>query len=319
MIQRNKGNSLLAIPSDYTVVDLETTGFSSRYDSIIEVGCIKCRNFKEVDRYQMLIKPPVNIYPHIEFKTKITNAMVANAPKFEEVAQNVWDYLEGEIIVGHNIGNFDVNFLYDNFERTLGKELKNDFVDTLGLSRRLIQNLQFQGYDGYSLDNLCAYFNIQEDFPRHRAIGDCQCTNSLLICLKNFMQEKHINLEQSTGSRRRYSNIDEVLRNLQSKTDKPDEGHIFFDKCCVFTGALEILTRIDAAQIVTNIGGHCEDRITRRTNFLIVGDMNYRAGLEGYETTKLRKARQLIEQGQDLQIIPEITFYDFIEDYLNGE
>lgn len=44
-----------------------------------------------------------------------------------------------------------------------------------------------------------------------------------------------------------------------------------------------------------------------------------RQGLNGYETSKLRKAKQLIEQKQDLQIIPESAFYDLVADYLSGE
>ena len=47
--------------------------------------------------------------------------------------------------------------------------------------------------------------------------------------------------------------------------------------------------------------------------------MDYKEGLEGYETNKMQKAKQLIEQGQDLQIIPESAFYDLVEDYLSGE
>ena len=66
------------------------------------------------------------------------------------------------------------------------------------------------------------------------------------------------------------------------------------------------------------IGGHCEDRITKQTNFLIVGDMDYKKGLEGYESSKLRKAKQLIADKQDLQILPESAFYDLVSDYLNG-
>ena len=68
---------------------------------------------------------------------------------------------------------------------------------------------------------------------------------------------------------------------------------------------------------IIEIGGYCEDRITKKTNFLIVGDMDYKKGLDGYETSKLRKAKQLIEQGQDLQILPESAFYDLVEVYLN--
>ena len=313
---RNKGNSLLEFPKNYTVVDLETTGYSTVFDNIIEIGCIKYRNGSEVDRYQTLVKPPRKIPYAIECRKIITNEMVSDAPNFNEVSKDVWNFLQGEIIVGHNV-NFDINFLYDNLKQTLGFELSNDFVDTLRLGRKILPNIKTEGYGGHDLDSLCTYFQIsieESSLNRHRAIYDCELANLLLKCLEEYQAENKINL---TSERKyQYQNFNELLKNLQSETFEPDDSHIFFEKCCVFTGRLEKFTRIDAAQIVVNIGGYCENSVTRRTNFLIVGDMDYRAGLEGYETSKLHRAKQLIEQGQNLQILPESAFYDLVEDYL---
>lgn len=308
---------MLEIPADYTVVDLETTGFSSIYNHIIEIGCIKYRNGSEVSRYETLVKPPHPIPYLIECITGIKNEMVADAPKFEEVAEKVWEYLADEIIVGHNV-NFDINFLYDNFKNTLGKDFTNDFIDTLRLSRKALPNIKSEGYSGYNLDNVCRYFKIWNVGDRHRAGYDCQLTNSLLGCLKDYIAENKINFVESKKYQGQYRNFSERLRNLQAETIS-DDSHIFYKKCCVFTGKLEEFSRIEAAQIVVNIGGYCEDRVTQKTNVLIVGDMDYKAGLEGYETSKLKRAKQLIERGQDLQIIPESAFYDLIEGYLADE
>ena len=60
MAERDKGQSLLTFPRDYTIVDIETTGYDFRYDYIIEVGCIKYRDSKEIARFKSLIKPPKN-------------------------------------------------------------------------------------------------------------------------------------------------------------------------------------------------------------------------------------------------------------------
>lgn len=185
MNQRNIGKSLLVIPKDYTIVDLETTGLSAVCDEIIEIGCIKYRNGSEVGRYQTLVKPSLQI-PHIvEIKTSINNKMLADAPTFEEIAESAWNFLKGEIIVGHNVKNFDMNFLYENFKRCLKLDFENDFVDTLILARKVLPNLS----GGYNLDNLIKYFKISPAFSRHRAIGDCQFTNLLLGCLRNFIEE----------------------------------------------------------------------------------------------------------------------------------
>ena len=133
------------------------------------------------------------------------------------------------------------------------------------------------------------------------------------ILLKEMIIRDNLNLAERVKN----SQYSQRLKNLQSNGLNPDMGHVFFNKCCVFTGKLEKFTRIEAAQIVINIGGRCEDRITKQTNFLIVGDMDYKKGLEGYESSKLRKAKQLIANKQDLEILPESAFYDLVSDYLD--
>lgn len=54
-----KGNSIIAFLDDYTVVDLETTGFSAEHDDIIELGAVKVHNNKIVGTYQKFIRPSV--------------------------------------------------------------------------------------------------------------------------------------------------------------------------------------------------------------------------------------------------------------------
>ena len=334
LMERNKGKSLLSVTGNYTVIDLETTGFSAQYNHIIEVGCIKYREDMEIERYQTLVRPPEPIPYVIECMTGIHNDDVKDAPAFADIAVKIWDFMKDEIIVGHNV-SFDINFLYDNFQRSLGLQFQNDFIDTLRLARMLLPNIKEEGYGGYGLTNLCNYFGIslkrdddykneldkivtafvENAFPQfrsHRAIPDCQMANELFGCLKKIIIKDNINLEELAKSR----DIRQRLKNLQGTNSNFDTSHVFFDKCCVFTGKLERFSRIEAAQIVVNIGGRCEDRITKQTNFLIVGDMDYKKGLEGYESNKLKKAKQLIAKKQDLQILPESAFYDLVSDYL---
>ena len=53
----------------------------------------------------------------------------------------LWNFLKGEVIVGHNV-NFDVNFLYDDFQRTFGLQFQNDFIDTLRPARTLLPDIK---------------------------------------------------------------------------------------------------------------------------------------------------------------------------------
>ena len=270
--ERKKGKSLIAVPDNYILVDLETTGFSSRFDDIIEVGLIKMSSGQEVDRYQALVKPSKPIPYIVELITGIRNEMVENAPTFEEIGKDVWDFLKNEIIVGHNI-NFDINFLYDNFEKKFQRTLQNDYVDTLRLAKYLIPEIKTQDTGNYGLDYLCGYLGIGIE-KRHRAIGDCLCTENLLKRLREIVKAKGIDLIsfEKEVKRRSKGNIGSILKNLESESNLQDTSHIFFGKCCVFTGKLELFSRLEAAQIVVNIGGHCENSVTKRTNFLITAE-----------------------------------------------
>ena len=327
MAERNKGKSLLSVVDDYTIVDLETTGFSAEYNHIIEVGCIKFRNGVEIERYQSLVKPPEPIPYVIECMTGIHNEDVANSATFSDIGMEIWNFLKDEVVVGHNI-NFDINFLYDNFQRVFQLEFQNDFIDTLRLSRMLLPDIRKEGCSGYSLVELCNYFDIAVEtkenhrkdivnnaLPQlchHRAIPDCQMTHKVFSCLKEIIIRDKFDLKELT-KRLDYRH---VIKNLRGEEVRFDTEHVFFDKCCVFTGKLERFTRVEAAQIVANIGGRCEDTLTKRTNFLIVGDMDYKKGLEGYESNKLKKAKKLVAAKQNLQILPESAFYDLVADYL---
>ena len=262
MSARKKGQSLLLIPCDYTVIDIETTGYDQRYDNIIEVGCIKYRDNKELVRYNTLIKPPKNsvgeyIGNFMSLLTGITNEMLDNAPIFDTVAKSLWLFIRGEVLVGHNV-NFDINFLYDIFiEFNSTWILRNDFVDTLRLARRVLPELEH-----HRLEDLDDYFEI--GISHHRAISDCETTNIVLRELATIIEEENINLSPPT-KKRDYSNRVKVdLRALKAEGDRILLDSPLYKKFCVFTGRLEMFTRVEAAQIVVNLGGLCENNVKLR-------------------------------------------------------
>ena len=313
MSERKKGKSLLKVPADYTIVDVETTGYDQRYDNIIEVGCIKYRGGQETARYNTLIKPPKNsggnyVDGYIESLTGITNEMLSSAPTFDNVAKALWHFIEGDLLVGHNV-NFDINFLYDTFSSFNSTwVLGNDFVDTLRIARRVLPELEH-----HRLEDLDDYFGI--GIAHHRAVSDCETTNVVLQKLAAIIAERQIDL----SNRGKWGKVD--LRALSPESDSVMVDSPLYKKVCVFTGALERYTRVDAAQIVVNLGGLCGNNVTKATNFLIVGDFDYSSGVKGGKSNKLKRAEQLIAKGSDLQILSERVFYDMlsdVEEILNG-
>lgn len=139
--RRQKGNSLLSFPNDFTVVDLETTGLDSTFDEIIEVGAIRVRNGNVTDTFNSLVKPEEEIDEFITEITGITNEMVADAPSISKVLPNFLSFVGDDIIVGHNV-SFDINFLYDTYLKLSDRYFSNSYSDTLRLSKRLLPELK---------------------------------------------------------------------------------------------------------------------------------------------------------------------------------
>ena len=150
-------------------VDLETTGGSPIEDRITEVGIIEV-DFDDpaqpVREWASLVNPEAPIPPFIETLTGITNAMVADAPRFEELADDILSRLEGRLFIAHN-ARFDHGFLKNEFRRT-GHTFRPPVLCTVRLSRKL-----YPGYSRHNLDTLIERHRLIVDM-RHRAIGDAR-------------------------------------------------------------------------------------------------------------------------------------------------
>lgn len=99
-------------------------------------------------------------------------------------------------------------------------------------------------------------------------------------------------------------------------TDKTDfdETHPLFNKLCVFTGTLEKMPRKDAMQLVVDLGGHVGNSVTKKTNFLILGNNDYCPLIKDGKSSKQKKAEALRLAGNDIVIISENVFYDMVSE-----
>jgi DNA polymerase-3 subunit epsilon len=103
---------------------------------------------------------------------RLSDALVAEAPKFCEIARKVVELTEGCVLVAHNLP-FDYSFLRKEFAE-LGYTYKRQSLCTVRLSRRLLP-----GLSSYSLGPLCNHLGI-EIHDRHRALGDALATAKVL-------------------------------------------------------------------------------------------------------------------------------------------
>jgi DNA polymerase-3 subunit epsilon len=165
----------------YAIIDLETTGGQPTQDRITEIAIFVHDGEKIVDQYSTLVNPGRSIPPFIVQLTGITNDMVADAPKFHEVARKVVEMTEGCVFVAHNV-RFDYSFLKKEFA-DLGYNYSRKTLCTVRLSRSLIP-----GQPSYSLGKLCQNIGIPLE-GRHRAAGDAEATTLLFERLLRITQD----------------------------------------------------------------------------------------------------------------------------------
>jgi DNA polymerase-3 subunit epsilon len=147
-------------------LDLETTGATATYDRITEVGLVEVENGKFVREWSSLVNPGISIPPAIQALTGISNAMVASAPRFEDIAREVYEAIDGRVLIAHN-ARFDYGFLKNEFKR-LGKSFAAPVLCTVKLSRKL-----FPQHARHNLDSLMMRHGIDCE-ARHRALGDAR-------------------------------------------------------------------------------------------------------------------------------------------------
>lgn len=293
-------NCTKQIINDYCVLDTETTGLSSYYDEIIEIGILKVRDNKIVDRYSQLIKPDYEIDPFITSLTGITNEMVKDMPAINFVMSDVLSFIGGDVIIGHNT-SFDIRFLNAGFNI----ELDNKYMDTMQFAKKLFPELNH-----HRLSDLTSYLGLSNN--EHRSIADCIATKELYDSIKDTMDKRGLEIQDLwVKSNHGGNGID--IKSIHPTEVEIDEDNFFFNRHVVFTGKLEKMIRKDAMQIVVNLGGILDKSVTKSTNYLILGNNDYNAILKGEKSSKHKKAEKLKLEGQDIEIIDEFTFYDLIE------
>ena len=308
MDRESRGVSIIDLPANFTVIDLETTGLDAKYCDIIELAAIKVSHSVIVDKFNSLVHIDEELDPFIVQLTGITDEMLENAPTLEDILPKYIDFIGEDIVVGHNVG-FDVNFIYDNLYKVNGNYFKNDWINTIRLCKKI-----YPEFNHYGLGDLVNKLNI-ETTGSHRALADCETYLKLYEMCRNQVEEKFSSFDdfyslfKKRRSKRRYIDINSIL----AQTDSFDETHPLFGQECVFTGKLEKMKRADAMQIVVNLGGTVKNGITNNTNFLVLGNNDFCKSIKDGKSNKHKEAEQLKLQGKDIEIISEQTFYEMLD------
>ncbi len=187
-----RSTHLLLDEVDFVVLDTETTGLRPGPDRVIEVAAICLRGGEVIDSFQSLVNPNRRLPPFIVQFTGITQEMVSKAPSGEQVFPDFLRFIEGAIIVGHNVG-FDIGFLSHEMH-LLGQAFPLDGIDTIPFARRYLPALR-----RFKLDLVAEHLKIHAA-NRHRAMGDAKVTAAVFLKLLALAQQQGI---QTLGNLRR--------------------------------------------------------------------------------------------------------------------
>ncbi len=177
----------------YAIVDIETTGSYAAANGITEVAIHVFDGVNVVEKFETLVNPGQPIPHYIQAFTGISNEMVWNAPRFEDIAPKVYSLLHDKVFVAHNV-NFDYSFIKAHLAYS-GYSLNAKKLCTVRLGRKILP-----GFPSYSLGNICRALEI-EITNRHRAGGDTAATVQLFCRILANDKEKFItkSLQRTSG------------------------------------------------------------------------------------------------------------------------
>ncbi|WP_433749834.1 PolC-type DNA polymerase III [Falsibacillus pallidus] len=180
----NEAKRLLA-EDTYVVFDVETTGLSAVYNTIIELAAVKIHDGEIVDKFERFANPHHKLSATTINLTGITDDLVENAPDPEVVVEEFHKWAGDSILVAHN-ASFDMGFLNVVYKKIgIGKAV-NPVIDTLELARFL-----YPEFKNHRLNTLAKKFDV-ELTQHHRAIYDAEATGYLLLKMLKDASEKGI-------------------------------------------------------------------------------------------------------------------------------
>ena len=169
---------------EWVVVDLETTGGSpKRGHRVTEVAAVRVSAGRIAGTYATLVNPGRRIPGMITSLTGITDAMVTEAPRFHEVADEVSRAIGGRVFVAHNAA-FDWRFMGWEMQQATGLAPAGRTLCTVRLARKLLPELPSR-----NLDALANYFGVEIEH-RHRALDDAVATAHILVRLLEMAEER---------------------------------------------------------------------------------------------------------------------------------
>lgn len=304
---------------DFVTIDFETA--TSERGSACEIGLTTVENNKIVDVQSWLIKPFQ--YPDFSYFNigihGIYPEHVTNKPELPELWKIIKPLLDGKFIIAHNAG-FDLSVLRQSLDKYNIEYPTIDFGCTYQYSKHV-----WPHQPNYGLAHLCQINDIP--LEHHRAGPDSEATANLALKvfeLSGVYQKDDINEKlrfsigrilpgQYHGSRVKKYTAKNDLEALNVSEEFHQPENIFYQKKVVFTGKMSSMERIDAQTHIAQVGGINQRTVTMETDFLVIGQQDYRQVGDSGISSKQRTAIKYAQMGTGIEAISEEEFLMNIE------
>ena len=290
---------------DFVAIDFETANRS--HASACAVGAVRVRDGVVIDEFRALIRPPIGFDDFEPVNVRIhglTSIDVAREPQWPEVYPKLVDFIGDDVIVGHNAG-FDTSVLLNTCGAYDIDWPSLDVLCTLRLSRASLH------IPSYSLPWVAAHLGLPA-FDHHDPLSDARASAQVLIALAALSSASSITeLSDSLAvpTVPTWTERDNDLFAALTSEGDAIVGTGFAGEVVCFTGALKMMVRDRARELVVEQGGKWQDGVTRTTTILVTGDFDDRTFRPGASfSSKLSKAFTQVELGQRLEIITEEAF-----------
>lgn len=300
---------------DFTSLDFETA--NSFRGSPCSVGLVKVRDGVVVAEAQTLIRPPEQFSHFDRFNSAlhgITADMVADAPTWTKVRAWILDWVGGDVVVCHNAG-FDISVIRYACAADQIPWPNMTFLCTLIAARRSFKLLSYRlPFVAEECGITLLHHHQATDDARAAAqiaaamacMHGCEDLGGLAAALAmglGWMKEGSY-----TGSLAGLTGGGGKLVRLDANIDA-DPDHAFFGIKVAFTGALMSMRRQDAWDAVSRLGGYPTQSISKKTGFLVCGDLNPAVLAPGMQTTgKAAEAAALLAKGHVVELLTEDDF-----------
>lgn len=288
---------------NFVVLDTETTGLSHFSEKIIEIAAYKVNNFKIIDEFHSFVNPGKIVPLFITELTGIKQNDVEFAPYFDEIAQKLAEFLEGSILVGHNV-IFDYNFLSKEFRDAGFVHFDMLKICTVRMSRRLLPGLK-----KYNLREISRHLDIPLE-NAHRAYADAfasvEIFNHLLrrmmtefgfMKVREFTDFQFVPVKNIT----KYALDSDLNRASLMLPDLPGVYHFIDEEgLIIYTGK--------AKSIKKRLKSHFSDYSAGKSKIIISHSTSLKYTVTNSELTALISEAQLIKQNRPTQNVQLKSF-----------